>query len=751
LTPFGKAFSTADLRRLIRSWASKFRAQLEIGDTLLILYFAVIVRQWFYELPNLTAWCVTSVIALAVWFGYVVSKEPTSDEDKNQWLLVIVGLPLLAAYALRFPFPDSSFDVWGLRLFHGERALSGYLYWPGEFFPTAAPFNPTPDMITSIFRHALGYRVGTIVNFLVLLWTATFIDKLLRPYVSGKILRAVGVLLVVFVEQILFEINNYMPDLLALPLLLEATRLTLDAREKEFKSAVALRVALLLGMAVGLKLSNGAVAFPIVAVWIWRALRFSSYRAKQLVLITLGAAALFFAPFLSFMIWVYRATGSPIYPLYNKVFRSPLYPPFIGWDDRWGGYGVWEILTWPVVMFFQPVRASELPVYSGRLSLAFIVSVLCIVLRRHLDHRTKLTTFIFVLGTLLWSVTMGYIRYGLYLELLSGILLIGVCAILLSQRVVTRWRTALASAIAILMMAQMGLATVYLLRTEWSLRPTVITHWPDYKRETQHLFRDRSIRALVTAEDLKALDNVDVWIVSGIKMAGLLPFLNDKAPSVSVRFLGLLLAPANRAALAKTLESYQDKQMWSMVLQSDYNDALFAIHGAGLKVVEIREFNIPFFAPEDTVPTYFFRVVREKTEIAQPPKTALENAVDTNAVELNALNPPVVIRHDTDLKLYVNLINSSGEVLPSLASADRQRQLKLLAYWTKDGAQVGSVVDTTLPYDFLPDESAILPLPIRAPTAAAGYTLRLLFTSETGITSGSNVNKTVDFEVQVIP
>ncbi|HET6862319.1 MAG TPA: hypothetical protein VFH91_04705, partial [Pyrinomonadaceae bacterium] len=675
-----------------------------------------------------------------------------SEEDKNRWLLVIVGLPLLAAYALRFPFPDSSFDVWGLRLFHGERALRGYLYWPGEFFPTAAPFNPTPDMITSIFRHALGYRLGTIVNLLVLIWTATFIDKLLRPYVSGDKLRSVGVLLVVFAEQILFEINNYMPDLLALPLLLEATRLTLNAREKEFEPRVALRVALLLGMAVGLKLSNGAVAVPIVIVWIWRALRFRTLNAKQLTLLTFAAAALFFSPFLSFMIWVYRATGSPIYPLYNKVFRSPLYPPFIGWDDRWGGYGVWEILTWPVIMFFQPVRASELPVYSGRLSLAFIVSVFCILFRRHLDQRTRLTTFIFVLGTLLWSVTMGYIRYGLYLEVLSGILLIGVCALLLSQRVVTRWRTVLASTIAILMVAQMALATVYLLRTEWSLRPTVFTSWPDYKRETQHLFWDRSIRALVEPDDVNALDNVDVWIVSGIKMAGLLPFLNDKAPCVSVRFLGLLLAPANRAALAKTLEHYRDEQMWSMVLQSDYNDALFALHGAGLKVVEIKEFNIPFFAKEDTVPTYFFRVVQEKTEIAQPPRTKLEDSsnVDTGAVTLTAMNPPVVIGHDTDLKLYVNLMNSSQATLPSLTSSDGQKRLRLIAYWTKDGAQVGKSLDTSLPYDFLPGESAILPLPIRTPTAAAEYTLSLKFVSEAESTIARTGNKTVDFRVQVV-
>ena len=730
MTPFGKAFSTTDLRRVTTDWFRRFSSRFEIGETLLIVYFAVIIRQWLYGLPQQPAWYLTTASALLVWFFYVATKERL-EHSANRSLLLIVGLPLLAAYALRFPFPDSSFDVWGLRLFHGERALEGHLYWPGEFFPTAAPFNPTPDMVTAIFRHALGYRLGTVVNLLVLLWTSTFVDKLLRPYVTGEKLRAFCVLLVVFAEQLLFEINNYMPDLLAMPLLLEATRLTLDARQNEFRTELVSRVALLLGMAVGLKLSNGAVAAPIVIVWVWRAIRSKPLNAKPLALSAVASVVLFFAPFFSFMIWVYRATGSPIYPLYNKVFQSPLYPPFNGWDNRWGGYGLWEILTWPIVMFLEPVRTSELPVYSGRLSLAFIVSFFCVLFFRRLDHRTRLITFILVTGTLLWSLTMGYIRYGLYLELLSGILLIAVASILLRKNPGLNWRTVLASTIGVLMIAQMVTAGVYLMRTEWSLRPTVFTEFQAYKRESKLLFRDRSIRTLLGLDDLSSLNAVDVWIVSGIKMAGLLPFLNKQAPCVSVRSAGLLLAPANRAALTQTLENYKDKNMWSMVLQSDYNDALFALRGAGLRVVEIREFNIPFFSKDDIVPAYFFRVAKDQSS-SEPKRTEFNQTINPQTVtaKLETVTTPTTIKPDIEFKLFASVTNSSNITWSSLPSSDQKYRIQLTARWTKKGNQVGNTVAVTLPYDLRPGETAILPVPVRTPVESGEYILVLQVNTE---------------------
>jgi len=729
-----------------------FRSRLEFGDLLLTIYFVVVVRQWFNFLPNSAAWWITIVVGLALWFFYVLNKEPV-EHRTSTWLWLIVGPPLVFAFLLRAPIPDSSFDVWSLRLFHGDRALHGLLYWPGEFFPTAAPFNPTPDMITAIFRHAFGYRLGTVVNLLVLFWIATVVDKLLRPYVTNDRLRAAAVLIVVGAEQVIFEINNYMPDLLALPLLLEATRLTLGSTSKSFEARKVMYVALLLGLAVGLKLSNGAVAMPIVIVWLWRIFTTRPFETKKVVATGLLSSLLFFAPFLTFMTWVYQMTGNPIFPLYNKVFQSPLYPPFNGWDNRWGGYGVWEIVAWPVLMFFEPVRTSELPVYSGRLSLAFIISLGCLFFVRKLDSRLRTILFVMLLGSWAWSLTMGYIRYGLYLELLSGILLITLVAQLWSKSPRTNWRSILAGSLVVVMVAQFAMAVVYVSRTEWSIRPTIFDDFRGYQREAKYVFTDRSIRTLLIPEDREVLDQIDVWIVSGVKTSGLLPFLNERAPCISVRFAGLLLAQANREALARALEKTQGKQLWSLAIRSDYNDALFSLRGAGLKVSKVREFDLPFFSPENIVPTYLFQVVKDETTRLPPERTQVNGPLTENGFNatLEPLNAPSTFKHDRALTIFVRATNTSGVVWPSLAAEKGQHQIAVAVRWLQDNKPTGASAEVTLPYDLGPGESTILPLSLNAPTAAGKYTLQVDLVQGGVKSFGERGTKPLGLEILIEP
>nr|MDQ3746351.1 hypothetical protein [Acidobacteriota bacterium] len=544
---------------IARGTVRAFAAHFEFGDALFVFYFVVLVRQWFWGLENAAAWSLTVPLAVAFWYFYVATKEPMAERPAASFWL-IVGLPLLFVYALRAPFPDASFDVWSLRLFHGERALRGFIYLPGEFFPTSAPFNPTPDMLTGLFRHMLGYRLGTIVNLFALVWAGTVLDKLLRPFVRGARLRALCVLLALFTEHALFEINNYMPDLLALPLMLEATRLVLDMRNRkgggadestdadesggadelkrgvrtrdadESKGAdelkrrrrVVVRVAFLVGASVALKLSNGAVCAPLVAVCAWRAARVRPLKLKALALDTLLSAAVFVAPLVPFSVWVYRLTGSPVFPIYNGYFRSPFYPASNGWDGRWGGFGAREILPWPVLIFFEPERTAELGVYTGRLSVAFVVAIICLLLARRVGAGTRVLAFVIVLGSLLWSLTMGYIRYGLYLEVLAGVLLVTLAARLfgagarddartraatdttrdtplratardtsrLSAVGISPTRAALALIVCAVLVAQSFVAARYVLREEWSMRPTVFDEPRAYLEESKYLLRD---------------------------------------------------------------------------------------------------------------------------------------------------------------------------------------------------------------------------------------------------------------------
>src|SRR5947207_2670419 len=338
----------------------RFRERVEGGDALLFLYLAVILRQYLCWLPfsNALAWIASALGAAAAFWIYVVTKTETRTRVALPfWILV--ALPLTFACSLRVVFPDLSFDVLNYRLFHGIRGLHGFLYRAGDFFPTPAPYNTAPDMAMGITRILFGYRLGTLINLFSLLWAARIVDRLLRAYLPNEWMRSAAVLLIFTAEHLFFEINTYMIDLLAVPLLLEATRLSLADIAPEKRTTQMTRIAFLLGLSVAFKLINVVTAMPIALFCGWRFVQ-ENRAPKELIRTLLFALAAFLLPVLPFTIYLYQEMGSPVFPILNGVFKSPYWPPNSGWDSRWGPVGFWEVIIWPVKIFFRPDRLSEL-------------------------------------------------------------------------------------------------------------------------------------------------------------------------------------------------------------------------------------------------------------------------------------------------------------------------------------------------------------------------------------------------------
>src|SRR5205085_9654453 len=188
-------------------------------------------------------------VSVVIWYVYVlINQRDTAALTRSFWAIVVP--PLIFIFVLRVLVPDTSWDVLNYHLFHAERALRGPLLIPGDFFPTPAPFNPAPDILTGLYRLVFGYRLGTIANLSAVVWLRLIIDRLLRYYVSRAWLRSVCVLVILCTEQIFFQINNYMVDLLTLPLLLTATLLALRRLERASEDRHVIVVAFLLGISI---------------------------------------------------------------------------------------------------------------------------------------------------------------------------------------------------------------------------------------------------------------------------------------------------------------------------------------------------------------------------------------------------------------------------------------------------------------------------------------------------------------------
>src|SRR5436190_18691827 len=316
----------------------RFQDRLEFGNLLFALYILAFTRQYTWPIKNqILAWTLAVLLAALIWYAYVLfATRPREKLPRVFWLLV--ALPLLFVFLLRVVEPDTSFDVLNYHIFEAERSLRGSLFAPGDFFQNT-PFNPAPDILTGIYRHLLGYRLGTAVNYLAVIWTGSILYRLLRDYFGSQLLRCGAVLFILLTEQILFQINNYMVDLLALPLLLEATRLAIEteapvsearpsgratvaAIETRDPIARTLCIALLLGISAAFKLSHLAFGIPIIIVFLFNSFaRLTpserTLQAFRLLKILPVVSLVFLAPLAPFAISSYKLTGSPAFPFYN--------------------------------------------------------------------------------------------------------------------------------------------------------------------------------------------------------------------------------------------------------------------------------------------------------------------------------------------------------------------------------------------------------------------------------------------------
>jgi hypothetical protein len=740
---------------------ARLRERAEFGDALVLLYLLAFIRQYLWPLDsNALAWALSVLGALVAWYFYVVTKPFTSERAGRAFWMVVLP-PLVIFYLLRLPFPDLSWDVLNYRLLHAERSLRGALFMPGDYFPTPAPYNPAPDTVTGLFRHALGYRLGTVVNLLALVWTARVAEKLLRPFVERTWARASCVLLVVLAEHLLFQVNEYMVDLLSLPLLLEATWLALRAEEAENRRALFVRVALLLGLAAALKLTNAAAVLPVVLLCAYKALAGPGrLRLKELA----GTVALtfvaFVAPLLPFAVYLWLLTANPVFPLANTFFLSAYWPTDGGWDARWGPKGFWETLAWPVLSAFEPGRHSELGVYSGRVALGFVVALLGLALLRR-ERRVRELCLLTAVACLAWSAGgMGYSRYGLYLEVLCGVALVAVAASLMkvtrSDSRALSWRTAVPAVLFLALCAQAALACLYALQYEWSMRPTALSDWRSYRHEARYLFRDRRLKDFMSAETRALFEGVEGWVESGPKSNGVEALIDPNIPIVTASHPEYFATRDARQHFVRTVES-GPRRMLSFCMPEDLAQAREYVKSRGLTFVGARPVQVPFFSQRRAVGMMLIEATLPEGEEGRATLRRFWQAAafrdrDYRA-EIEAPGAPGTFRAGERVALNLRVRNLGPVAWP--ASGERgMYQVNAGDRWLDPAT--GRVVNdldgrTALAADLPPGGEASLTLPVRAPAEPGDYVLEIDMVHEGVTFFREKGSKTLRLNVKVEP
>jgi hypothetical protein len=698
---------------------------LALEDFIFLPYVVAVVWQFFCFIPNLTvAWTFAILTSLAVWYAYLILRPPREPNlPRSFWAIVVI--PLVVVYGLRALYPDISFDVLNYHIFHAERALRGPLLLPQDFFPTPAAFNPAPDILTGLYRHLLGYRLGTIPNFAVLVWLGIVLDRVLQAYIKRSWLRSVAVLTILCTEQVFFQINNYMVDLLALPLLLEAARLSLRKGERSALFRDAILVALLLGISVTFKLANVAFAAPIAVVFAVRAfenLSFNLVSWAKLIFVSVLVGVL---PLLPFSIFIYRLTGNPFFPLYNAIFLSPYWPVTNVLDPRWGPHTLTEKFVWPVLIFFRPERFCEFPVYSGRMSLGVIAALACIPMAKN-DRLIRGLAIMTLLGALLWSIASGYSRYAIFVEITSGILLVWIMLYLSKAFAVKSLGLISTGAVALVLLAQVTLTFGYAYRYEWSTRATLVDHRLRYTvTEARQLLRDRHLNDYLAPEDRTAMDDVGTWVETTYKTTALMALLKPNTPVIGARMQEYFVNPVGRERFDEMIASTQGRRLFTLTDAANLEGAREALSKRGLIVGSNRPLSVPFFSSSTKFDLLLVEVMPEPLDLSPPAKGKALRERGFNA-RIQVANAPLTMHPGEKSVLTVTLQNASRMAWPG-QQPTWQYQITVGNRWLKpDGTKVNDVDGrTSLTQDLAPGNSATLRLQVSAPATAGDYVLEL--------------------------
>jgi hypothetical protein len=575
----------------------------------------------------------------------------------------------------------------------------------------------------------LGFRLGTILNLLALLWAAQIVDQILRKVISHSWLRRFGVLLIVLIESILFEISTYMVDILTLPLLLQATLLTLEEDESQNRRSNSVHIAFLLGLSLAFKLTNLAVVLPILGIHAYqlilgpRRIHFKKFaKTAALMFVT------FVAPMLPFTIYIYSWTGNPVFPAANSFFQSPYWPTHGGWDDRWGPHGVWETIVWPVLVWFRPERHSELGVYSGRLSFGFVIA-LCGLIFLWRNSRVRLLCILLVSSALLWSaLAMGYGRYGLFEDLLAGIVVITVSASLLARISwpAVSWRTAVAAALCTVLAAQAFVAGFYTLKFEWGGRNTLFANSLSYMDHAKLMLRDRSLKSYLSEEDRVRVDKVGVWLETGQKSTGVEALLNPGVPVVAIRQKEFFHTRESWRRFTETVNAFQGKNMYSLCLNADWPLAKQAIASRGLELGSVTPISVPFFSHTNVLGMMLIEVLLpQDPEARKNFETAWMKAAFAAAdyrQEIVALNPPSVMRAGQKIEIQFKLKNLGSETWPATGDKDYRYLIDMGNHWIRNGVATEDA-RALLSSNLAPGAETELKMLITAPATPGEYTL----------------------------
>ncbi|MFA5026108.1 MAG: hypothetical protein WC503_06395 [Candidatus Shapirobacteria bacterium] len=349
----------------------------------------------------------------------------------NIALLAILLLVPFLLFLNRFLIPDVSYDSLNYHLFLGQRGVdtSNSKY---EFYPTGLHnFSTILEVPGYVLMRMFGYRLGSVASLIFLYLSIIVLYKIFRLYQPKfKILDTwwwglmFGSAFLSF--EAFLQLAIYFVDIhVAFLSLLGCYLLFKYEKSKNIWdlvwSSLTMSVLFLGKMTAGYILP----AYFLYLFYVLVADKNLIWKVKIFRLLLGGLLVISFS--IPWWYQNYQKTGNPIFPYYNTIFKSEFYSQYNFTQESSGGDTVIEKLFWGIYSAKDPSRLGQahdlfhdykINIYFVMILFIFIYSLI----KKDGDF-IKLSAF-YLISFETWAWVFGYLRYGIGLEFLGGIILL---------------------------------------------------------------------------------------------------------------------------------------------------------------------------------------------------------------------------------------------------------------------------------------------------------------------------------------
>ncbi len=407
---------------------------------LLILLIQVIFTDtiiYFTGLGYIIANVIGLVFNVALIILFIKKKWIKIKSDFCKWDIIFLVI-MLVFTAATIIFPDEFWDSYSYHLYLQEEPFADKInedFFPGRTL-TSFVF-PIADRVFCMFRSLLGFRLGTLPGYLILIVMFYQIKKILKQllkketkdmYISILSMLPLGTFI------ILQQTGTYYIDNFSIVILLEFMYIALCEVDGIFKEKLRLYyLALIVGIGVCIKITNAIYMIgPLVYVLIKNFKDIKQIKWYDYILLVITA----FLPMLPYFLDAVIQTGSPVFPYYNTIFKSEYFAEENWLDNRYGPKNIIQFLLWPIYIIKHPQKAYEVGKTDFAFASGYIIVILCIMYATYKKvikkEKVKLDiNLIYVINLLylylVWEkFVIGYTRYAGIIIVLATIFIIKI-------------------------------------------------------------------------------------------------------------------------------------------------------------------------------------------------------------------------------------------------------------------------------------------------------------------------------------